>query len=67
MEGTETVKARVGEGREPCRRTDPKHMTCHPRTFVYISRFNSSSHVIITPSTTFVELKWRSLIVWFQD
>ena len=69
MEGTETVKARVGEGREPCvvtYRSEAHDMP--PRKFVYISRFNSSSHVIITPSTTFVvESKWRSLIVWFQD
>ena len=60
------LKARVGEGREPCV-VVPIRSTWHPRAFVYISRFNSSSHVIITPSATSVESKWRSLCVCFQD
>ena len=55
------LKARVGEGREPCV-VVPIRSTWHPRAFVYISRFNSSSHVIITPSATSVESKWRSLM-----
>ena len=41
------LKARVGEGWEPCV-VVPIRSTWYPRVFVYISRFNSSSHVIIT-------------------
>ena len=42
------LKARVGEGREPCV-VVPIRSTWHPRAFAYISGFHSSSHVIITP------------------
>ena len=57
------LKARVGEGREPCV-VVPIRSTWHPRAFAYISRFHSSSHV--TRSKHLRRNKWRNPLCVFK-